>query len=242
MKHDTHGSAGPIGLIVPPASGEMPVDAGILYPQYEFLSCGLGLPQVAPAGYDQVIDRVTEVAQRLAEAGACTISLMGTSLSFYRGVEFNRQLQKSMQAATGLPCTTMSHAVLRGLDALGARRVVLATAYIDDVNQRLFRFMQDSGYDALGVVGLSLTDIAAIQSVTTQTLVDLCVQAMEQAPDAEAILLSCGGLKTLDAIPEVEARFGVPVVSSSPAGLWDVVRAAGLPARASGHGRLLDLG
>lgn len=235
-------SQAPIGLIVPPAAGDIPPDADILYPHLKFIAHGLGLPQVTPAGYDQVIDRVTEVARQLSQLGAQAISLMGTSLSFYRGVEFNQQLQAGMEAATGKPCTTMSNAVLRGLEVLGVSRVVLATAYIDDVNRRLTQFLEHCGIEVAGGVGLALTDVATIHGVTTATLIDLCAQAMEQARDLDAIVLSCGGLQTLEAIPQVEARFGLPVVSSAPAGLWDIVRLAGYDARVKGYGRLLEMG
>ena len=99
-----------------------------------------------------------------------------------------------MEAATGKPCTTMSNAVLRGLEVLGVSRVVLATAYIDDVNRRLTQFLEYCGIEVAGGVGLALTDVATIHGVTTATLIDLCAQAMEQARDLDAIVLSCGGL------------------------------------------------
>lgn len=230
---------GPLGLIVPPAKGEVPSDAGILYPGTEFIARGLALPTVTPAGYDQVIDAVVRVARELAEAGAVAISLMGTSLSFYRGVDFNQELQRSMAEASGRPCTTMSQAVLRGLETLGLRRVVVATAYIDDVNQRLATFLRDSGYAVDRAEGLEMTDIAAIQAVDTETLVALCERVWRSSPEAEGIVLSCGGLKTLDTIVEVERRLGVPVVSSPPAGVWDLMRTAGRDARVEGRGALL---
>lgn len=230
----------PIGLIVPPASGEVPGDASTLYPHIPFIARGLGLPSVSPAGYDQVIDAVTRVACDLVAAGAGTVSLMGTSLSFYRGAAFNRELQHSMEAATGKPCTTMSNAVLRAIEALGLKRVVLATAYIDDVNQRLTSFLASCGVQVEAALGLELTDVAAIENVDTPTLIDLCERAWKASPQADGIVLSCGGLRTLDALPVVEQSTGVPVVSSSPAGLWDVVRAAGLDARIQGHGHMLQ--
>lgn len=231
----------PLGLIVPPANGEVPYDGAILYPGTRFIARGLGLPTVSPEGYDQVIDAVTQVAKQLADDGAAAISLMGTSLSFYRGVAFNQHLLEAMHAATGLPCTTMSQAVLNGLAALGVRRVVIATAYIDDVNQRLATFLTDSGYHVNGVRGLAMTDINAIQALGTATLVDLCHQAWDAFGPADAIVLSCGGLKTLATINEVEQALGVPVVSSSPSGFWDLMRTAGRDSHAPGHGRLVGL-
>ncbi len=108
------------------------------------------------------------------------------------------------------------------------------------MNDRLAAFLAEEGLVPAGCRSLGITGVDAMARVDTDTLVDLCVRAIEAAPDSDAILLSCGGLQTLDAIPEVERRLGVPVVSSSPAGFWDAVRLAGGGAKvAPGYGRLL---
>src|SRR5437868_11665641 len=90
----------------------------------------------------------------------------------------------------------------------------------------------------LALQGLSISDVQAVGAVPTRVLVDLCATVFEASPGADGILISCGGLVTLDAVREAEARFGVPVVSSSPAGFRELVRSAGLDPRSPGHGRL----
>ena len=228
-----------LGLIVPPAAGAVPVDGPLLYgDRIHFSARGLGLGEISTRGYTEVIDSVIEKALDLAAAGVSAVSLMGTSLSFFRGAAFNRQLQQEMARATGLPCSTMSDAIVGGLRSLGVRRVAVATAYIDEVNVQLRRYLQDSDFEPLALQGLSISDVQAVGTVSTQVLVDLCATVFEASPGADGILISCGGLVTLDAVREVEARFGVPVVSSSPAGFWDLVRCAGLDARSPEHGRL----
>jgi arylmalonate decarboxylase len=238
----TDSNAPRIGLIVPPATGEVPFEGPALYgSRIDFHARGLGLGSVTPAGYDQVIESVVGHARALAAQGMRAISLMGTSLSFYRGAAFTRELREHMREATGLPCTTMSHAVLDGLAATGVRRVAVATSYIDDVNQRLVVFLREQGLEVAAVEGLGISGVHAMGEVKSDTLVDLCLRVHAAAPDSEGILLSCGGLRTLDVTLEVERRLGVPLISSSPAGLWDVVRLGGLDPRSPGHGRLLDI-
>jgi arylmalonate decarboxylase len=228
-----------LGLIVPPAAGVVPVDGPLLYGNHiRFSARGLGLGEISTRGYTEVIDSVIEKALDLAAAGVSAVSLMGTSLSFFRGAAFNRQLQQEMARATGLPCSTMSDAIVGGLRSLGVRRVAVATAYIDEVNAQLRRYLEDSDFEPLALQGLSISDVQAVGTVPTQVLVDLCTTVFEASPGADGILISCGGLVTLDAVREVEARFGMPVVSSSPAGFWDLVRCAGLDARSPGYGRL----
>ena len=77
---------------------------------------------MTPEGYDQVFDRIVPAAQKLAKEGANAISVMGTSLTFYKGAAFNDELIKSVKKATGLPSTTMSTGIVEGLKAAGARR------------------------------------------------------------------------------------------------------------------------
>lgn len=229
-----------IGLIVPPLAGRVPEDGARLYPHARFIARGLGLRSVTPEGYDGVIDDVVSHAIALRDMGANAISLMGTSLSFYRGAGFNRTITQAMQEASGLPCTSMSHAIINGLRAVGARQVVLATAYIDDVNERLRSFLSEEGIETLACNNLGITGVEEMARVHTDTLVDLCSHALAASPQADAVLLSCGGLLTLDTIPVIERRYGIPVISSSPAGFWDVARLAGMDAASPGHGALFE--
>lgn len=228
-----------LGLIVPPAAGAVPVDGPLLYGErIRFSALGLGLGEISTRGYTEVIDSVVEKAAALKAEGVSAVSLMGTSLSFFRGADFNAQLQAEMARATGLPCTTMSNAIVGALRQLGVRRVAVATAYIDEVNAHLRRYLEQSGFELLALQGLAISDVQAVGQVPTQVLVDLCLRVFDAQPGADGILISCGGLVTLDAVREVEARLQLPVVSSSPAGFWDLVRTAGLDARSAGQGRL----
>jgi arylmalonate decarboxylase len=231
-----------LGLIVPPSAGAVPPDGPALYGgRVRFAARGLGLSEISTRGYEQVIDQVVDRAVDLAANGAQAISLMGTSLSFFRGARFNEALEAEMARRVGLPCTTMSNAIVRGLRALDLRRVAVATAYIDEVNARLGAYLADSGIVATTIKGLAITGVAEVAQVPTGALVALCEEVHRAEPDSDGILISCGGLLTLEAIRVVEARLGVPVVSSSPAGFWDLMRVAGQDSRSPGHGRLFQV-
>ena len=171
----TSGAALPVlGLIVPPQAGEVPSDGPILYAdRARFIARGLGLGEISTSGYEAVIDRVVELTRALAGDGAQAISLMGTSLSFFRGARFNDELVAEMARSTGLPCTTMSNAIVRGLRAHGLRKVAAATAYIDEVNDRLAAYLQACDIEATAVEGLSITGVAEVGRVSTAALVEL---------------------------------------------------------------------
>ncbi len=238
-----YGNIPTIGLIVPPGAGEVPSDAALLYGgKVRFIARGLGIGGVSPAGFDPVIDTILDKALSLRDAGAQAISLMGTSISFYRGVAFTENLRESMQQATGLPCTTMSHAIVSALRALGIQRVAVATSYIGELNDRLVDYLTDSGFDVTAIEGLSLTDVKEIGEVTPETLKALSVNVLTRDPTADGIFISCGGLLTLDVIPALEKTLNLPVTASSPAGFWDVMRLAKQNPASPEFGRLFQRG
>lgn len=231
-----------VGMIVPPAAGEVPPEPPRLYPTgVRFIATGLALDRLTPEGYDGVIGRVEAAARRLAREGASAVALMGTSLSFYRGAAFNARLLETMAAATGLPVTTMSSGVVDALQALGARRLAVATAYIDEVNRRLARYLTDCGFEVLTVQGMAIEQVDRIHTVSDAAVLDIGLQAFAAAPEADALFISCGGLRTLDVTVPLEQRCGVPVVSSAVAGAWAAVRLIGHSGRSPGYGRLLEL-
>lgn len=216
-----------IGLIVPPADGKVPAEGTILYPHLNFEAVGLAIPEVSPAGFDAVADAIVARAKLLASRGAQAISVMGTSLTFYRGAAVNRQIQLAVQDATGLPATTMSHAVVNALRATGVKRVALATAYIADLNHRLETFLREEGFEIAGIKGMALTEVREVQSVKPATVKHLAQAAFDMDRSADGMLISCGGLLTLDIIDALEAELGIPVVASSPAGFWECGSACG---------------
>jgi maleate cis-trans isomerase len=58
-------------------------------------------------------------------------------------------------------------------------------------------------------------------------------------PDADAIFVSCGALRSLGVIGEFEARAGKPAICSNQTMIWDCLRRAGIADRFGGYGRLL---
>jgi arylmalonate decarboxylase len=229
-----------LGLIFP-VTRPIPPEGLAMYPSgVKFITIGLGLKTMTPEGYDAVIDRIGPAGEKLAAQGANAVVLMGTSLSFYKGAAFNERLTETLKKATGLPATTMSTGVIEGLKTVGATRVVAATAYDDEVNRRLQAFLQESGFEVLGVKGLGIEKVEDVDKVTQDGLLKFCVRVRETRPKANAILVSCGGLRTLEILAPLEQQGHIPAVSSTPHALRAGVRLLGLSGRAPGFGTLLS--
>jgi arylmalonate decarboxylase len=205
-----------------------------------FVDAKLGLEKMTPEAFESVIPLIPAAAEKLAADGADAIELTGTSLTFYKGEAFNQKLREAVTKASGLPATTMSNGVIDGLKAVGAKRVAVATAYIDEVNDRLRAFLIEHGLEPVVVTGMGIEATAVAEKVSQNDLIEFCARVRKSAPEADSMLVSCGGFRTLELIAPLEELAGVPVISSMPHGLWAGARLVGMNGAAPGFGKLLS--
>jgi arylmalonate decarboxylase len=228
-----------IGLVVPFATDRIPAEGPMMYPDVTFIPRGVGVRALTPEGYDAAWDAILPAAKELAKHDIDAIMVIGTSLTFYRGYEAHRQLLEQLRAETGLPVSTMSEAVVEGLRSVGAKRVAVATAYSDLVNERLADFLARSGYEVLSMKGFGLTGFGDAANQSEQDIIDLSGKAIDEAKAADAVLISCGGLKTLGCAVPIEQRYGIPVVTSTQSAFWKALRLAGDTGHLPDRGQML---
>ena len=108
------------------------------------------------------------------------------------------------------------------------------------VDDRLRDFLAASGFDVLALQGFDIREFGAASKKTDEDIVALADKVRAEAPRAESLLISCGGLRTLEAGRRVEDKHGVPVVSSTESAYWAAVRMVGESGRYPGYGRLLE--
>lgn len=229
-----------LGLIFP-VERPVPEEGLAMYQTgLRFTVSHLDLKTMTPDGYDAVLKDIPAQARKLKDAGAQAVVLMGTSLTFYKGAEFNEKLRQTVADASGLPATTMSTGVIEGLREMKGKRLAVATAYNDEVNERLRIFLGESGFEVLALKGMGIEAVAGVNDVTQDQLLNFSADVFKTAPEADAMLVSCGGFRTLEIIAPLEARTKVPVVSSTPHALRAGARLLGLSGLSPGYGRLLE--
>jgi arylmalonate decarboxylase len=232
-----------LGLIFPPENYPIPPDAKMLFPNgVDFIGNGVGLPGgMTVEGYEEAVPRILPRAADLAKQGANVISVFGSSITFYKGAKFHDDLIKQVEKATGRKATTQSNGLLDGLRTANARRVAVATAYTDEVTERLKIFLQEYGFEVTAAKGLGFTRIPE-GAATHDILFKLSTDAYANSKKADAVVISCGALKTIDLIVPVEDAVKVPVISSTPHGLWHGVKLLGVSAKIKGFGMVMAKG
>jgi len=135
--------------------------------------------------------------------------------------------------------TTTTSAVADGLHALDVHRLVIATPYTDDINDRAREYFEAIGHEVLHTCGLGITIDLEMTSLSPEAVYDLARATWR--PDADGMLLSCTSLRTIEILQELEADLGKPVVSANQASFWATLRMAGVNEKVEGFGRLLML-
>jgi maleate isomerase len=229
---------GKIGLVLIP--NEQTVEADLL----PNLPAGVGLyssravmpREISTRSLATLRSSIADTAARiLPDDGLDVVCFACTSGTVAVGEDAS--LAELHRGAPGAKATTLAGGVRKALSALGARRIVIGTPYVDPLTADVARFFEAAGFEVLDAQGLGLDYDAEMIRVAPSFLEEFA--AGLDRPDADAVLISCGALRTTGMVECTERRLGKPLVTSNQAMLWDCLRLAGIEDRLEGLGRLL---
>lgn len=148
----------------------------------------------------------------------------------------------AMRSVAGVPCVATAPALVHACRTLGVERVALATPYDDRLNAHEAEFLTACGLKVVSVAGLGIGangphEYARIAALPLPQVMQHVLAS--DAPDAQAMIVSCTDLATLPVIEELEKALGKPVITSNQATFWAALRAAGSSLSVPGAGRLL---
>lgn len=184
------------------------------------------------------IDTMAEAAGRLQpDVKPDVICYSCTSGSIVNGEE-NVMAEIRVGAPDSKPMTLVT-GVVEALNALGAKKLVVGTPYLDEINNAEADFLLEKGFEVLDVQGLNLETGIEFGCVTPDFWKKFAVAIDQQ--DADVIFLSCSGIRSVEVIAEIEEMVGKPVVTSNQAMMWSCLRHAGIKDKVEGYGRLFEL-
>ena len=183
------------------------------------------------------IDHMADAAARLQpDLKPDVVSYSCTSGSIVIGED--RVMAEIARGAPWAQPMCLVQGVLDALNALGAKRIVVGTPYLDEVNTAEAEYLLAKGFEVLDIQGLNLRTGTEMGQVTPAFWKEFAL-AIDR-PDADAIFLSCGGIRALEVAEEIEAAAGKPVITSNQAQFWSSLRRAGITDRLTGFGRIFE--
>jgi maleate isomerase len=134
------------------------------------------------------------------------------------------------------PFVTPSSAALDGFKALGARRISVLTPYSAGISDEVLAYFAANGPETVSAHCMGIDDDREIARISEDTIIDAACAAMD--PAADALFVSCTGLRAAVCIKRIEARTGKPVVTSNQAMIWRCLQCVGSTKAPVGYGHL----
>ena len=113
------------------------------------------------------------------------------------------------------------------------------TPYIDEINTAEAEFLTTKEFEIIDIQGLNLTKGIEFGQLTPAYIKAFALEI--DHPDAEAIFLSCSGIRAIEVIQEIEDATGKPVITSNQAQMWSCLRRAGIDDEIKGYGQIFEL-
>ena len=183
------------------------------------------------------IEFMADAASRIQpDSKPNVISYSCTSGSIVIGEEIIKEEIKK-GAPYAIPMTLVT-GVVDALKELKIKNIVVGTPYLDEINTKEAEFLYNKGFSILNIQGLNLTKGIEFGTVTP----DYWIKFAEEINDknADAIFLSCGGIRSTEVIDIIEQKVGKPVITSNQAQMWSCLRRAGINDNIKGFGRLFN--
>jgi maleate isomerase len=196
--------------------------------------------------YEPVLDAVLRVssieglataAKMLAKIPIDSIAYACTSASFIRGAGFDRRQIEAMEKASGRPATTTSTAAVEAFKALGVDKVAVAAVYVDEICEKLRKFLEGNGISVTRIENLNLKTDADIMKKGPEDAYRLAKKA--DTPDAQAVFIPDTGFRCIDVIDALESELGKPIVTANQATMWHAQRLAGIREPLAEFGKLM---
>ncbi|WP_299550273.1 Asp/Glu racemase [uncultured Tateyamaria sp.] len=119
-------------------------------------------------------------------------------------------------------------ALIAACQHLGVTRLGLLSPYIESVSDRLRTVLGDAGIDVVAFASFDEPLEERVVRIKAQSVIN-AAQALGRETDMDALFLSCTNLRTLNAIPDIEAARDMPVLSSNLVLAWHMAQLAQTP-------------
>ena len=222
-----------------PSVFETPSDWDYILPKgFTIVASGLNVQAHTTEEFNKAIDAL-EKGLGIFSAEECdTILLGGITLGTQRGYAAEQEVVAKLSEHVGLPISTGMNASVEALKLSKVKSIVIATAYMEKINQAVKRYYEDAGFQVLGIKGLEVTKPVEQVKLPDYASYRVAGRLFRQNPTADAILIQ-GRWRSVACVAELEADTGRLVVSSTAASLWWVLKQLGMKIPIAGYGQLL---
>jgi maleate cis-trans isomerase len=186
----------------------------------------IGMTNRHKAPLEQLLPRITDAADLLADSKCDVIVLQCTGTSMSGGVDMDKRVVAEIERVTKRPALSTASALNAAFTAFGARRLVFISETKQADHDKKLAYLREAGYDIVADKAASLEGTDAYCITPPRFWYDTAMALRDDT--ADAYFLSCANIHSIDVIEELERDLAKPVITSNQAALWCSLRAAGI--------------
>ncbi|NAR28603.1 Asp/Glu racemase [Acinetobacter haemolyticus] len=169
---------------------------------------------------------------------ACLVAIMSMGLGYHRESE-KRLTQVTVDNDAAARVVTSAGALVDALKIMGAKKVTVVTPYMKPLTELVVDYIRNEGFEVVDYIALEIADNIAVAQHDPNNLPEIVSKLNYQ--DADVVVLSaCVQMRSLPAVPKVEALTGKPVISAAIATTYTMLKALELETVVPGAGALLS--
>ncbi|MBI2539388.1 MAG: hypothetical protein HYY83_11700 [Deltaproteobacteria bacterium] len=195
--------------------------------------------QLVDADFDRQLQRIEEAAMDLAENNCDSIIIGGSPLFTKMGHGSDIAMGKRLTERAGVPVAAGITGEMEALRTMGIKKIVVATPHEDELNQRMKKFLEASGFQVLRIEGCGVRQNSKIADLPVHASYKIAKRLHEQVPEADGIFVPCPRWPTIGDVELLEQEIGKPVVTSCQAYIWYGLKLARVREKITGFGRLM---
>jgi maleate cis-trans isomerase len=180
-----------------------------------------------------------DLVRDLARQPLDFLMVTGELFLSYKGPGSDLEILDLVKTITPIAASTVLTAVVRGCRALGLKRIVMASPFPEDQDERLVKFLAHYDIDVVAFRGLGCPNAEVIWQLAPETGYDLANSLLREHPDVDGIYMPCNKWRVVSVIERIEKDHGKPVVTNTQAWVWDALRLMNMRTPISDYGSLL---
>lgn len=169
---------------------------------------------------------------------ACLVAIMSMGHGYHR-VSQERLHRRTVENDAPAPVVTSAGALIDGLNALGAKKISILAPYMKPLTQLVIDYIENEGIEVVDSISLEIPDNLEVGRQDPLAPTELTKKLNTKGVDA-VIASACVQMPSLASIQPIEDRVGLPVISSSVATTYVMLKHLGLKTAVPGFGSLLS--
>ena len=169
---------------------------------------------------------------------ACLVAIMAMGLGYHRQSE-KRLHQLTVDNAGSAPVVTSAGALVDGLHTIGAKKVSILTPYMKPLTQLVIDYIENEGIEVVDSISLEIPDNLEVGRQDPRAPIEITRKLNTSGVDA-IVASACVQMPSLPSLQPIEDRLRIPVLSSSVATTYFMLKRLGLSTNVPGFGSLLS--